>query len=536
MIRAVFHLARADFLERTRRYSFLITLAVAIYATWGFVPPNGAAWSTLTIHHLRGVYNSAWVGAQVAMLTSVFLTLVGFYLVKNAVDRDDKTRVGQIIAATPMSRFQYTLGKMASNTGVLLAITGVMVVVAAVMQFIRAEDRTFDLVGLVTPFLYVLVPVCCIVGALAILFECVPLLRGGLGNVAYFFLSVATLSSQLLEGADFFGLKAYLSSMKAAAMAAYPGTIGPDWEMNIGINIPNADQSLHLNTFPWSGAQITSSMIVSRLEWIAVAVGIALVGGVFFDRFDSARGAGAAVKRPGRLSRLSDRITQLLWPDTGPASIRPGGHLTPIPAANRSSRLLAAIQAETRILLKGQHPVWYLGSLTLVILGLTLPLSAGISIIFPIAFIWPTLLWSPLGCREMRQATNQIVFSAPRPLARQLPSAWLAGSVVGLVVGSGVGLRLLLAGDPAGVAAWVVGSFFVPALAIACGTWTKGTRLFETVYLFWWYAGPLNRVPTLDFVGAAGALHTPGITAAYALVTVGLFALAILGRRRQILV
>ncbi len=92
-MRVLYHIARADFLERVRRYSFLITLAVAVYAAWGFIPPNDSTWSTLTIKGTRGIYNSAWIGAQVALLTSVFLTMVGFYLIKNAIERDYQTRV-----------------------------------------------------------------------------------------------------------------------------------------------------------------------------------------------------------------------------------------------------------------------------------------------------------------------------------------------------------------------------------------------------------------------------------------------------------
>lgn len=67
-LRTLFHLTRADFLERAHRYSFL-----------------------------------------------VMLSLPAFYLVKNAIERDEQTRVGQIIATTPLSKSLYTLGKAFSN-------------------------------------------------------------------------------------------------------------------------------------------------------------------------------------------------------------------------------------------------------------------------------------------------------------------------------------------------------------------------------------------------------------------------------------
>ena len=52
----------------------------------------------------RGVYNSAWIGVLMTICCSTFLSLAGFYIVKNSVQRDTDTRVGQILAATPMRK------------------------------------------------------------------------------------------------------------------------------------------------------------------------------------------------------------------------------------------------------------------------------------------------------------------------------------------------------------------------------------------------------------------------------------------------
>lgn len=93
-VRAVFHLMPADFLERSRRYSFLITLGLTIFVVYLYVPPSSANYLTLGLGNYRGVYNSAWVGGAVAVLCSALLSLPAFYLVKNAIERDEQTRVG----------------------------------------------------------------------------------------------------------------------------------------------------------------------------------------------------------------------------------------------------------------------------------------------------------------------------------------------------------------------------------------------------------------------------------------------------------
>ena len=113
--RTLYHITRADFLERTRRYSFLITVGVTIYLAYLYLPPSNASYVTFGLGNYRGVYNSAWVGSVIAALCIVQLALVSFYLIKNAIERDFTTGVGQIIATTPLSKLQYTFGKMLSN-------------------------------------------------------------------------------------------------------------------------------------------------------------------------------------------------------------------------------------------------------------------------------------------------------------------------------------------------------------------------------------------------------------------------------------
>src|SRR5664280_1898665 len=109
--RVLYAMVRADFLERVRRYSFLLTLAFSLYL--GYAVYAGQV--TLQSDGYRGEDNSAWVGAVIGLVGSVWISLVGFYVVKNSIQRDRQTRVGQILATTPISKSFYTLAKALSN-------------------------------------------------------------------------------------------------------------------------------------------------------------------------------------------------------------------------------------------------------------------------------------------------------------------------------------------------------------------------------------------------------------------------------------
>ena len=73
--RVLYHMVRADFLERVRRYSFLLTLAGALWVAYGVATEE--VWIVVG-NGYRGVYNSAWIGALMAICCSTFLSLPAF--------------------------------------------------------------------------------------------------------------------------------------------------------------------------------------------------------------------------------------------------------------------------------------------------------------------------------------------------------------------------------------------------------------------------------------------------------------------------
>jgi hypothetical protein len=82
------------------------------------------------------------------------------------------------------------------------------------------------------------------------------------------------------------------------------------------------------------------------------------------------------------------------------------------------------------------------------------------------------------------------------------------------------------------LAAWGSAALFIPSLALALGVWSSSSKLFEVVYMIWWYVGPVNQVRYLDFLGS-GELVSPGVLLVYWVGTILLLILAVLGRRRQ---
>lgn len=533
--------ARADFLERVRRYSFLFTLGLALY--FGYLATVGKL--TLRIGDSRGVYNSAWIGGLLAVVGSTFISLAGFYFVKNTLQRDTETRVGQILAATPISRFAYILGKFASNFAVLASMIGILALSSIVMQLVSGEDKHILLWKLISPFLFISIPAMAVIAALAIVFETIPFLRGGFGNVAYFFLWTAILSvpiatdSSTYDLSGLFLLRQSLISSHAAPSAGYSFSLSID-----------AGQFKAASTFRWEGIPWTAEALFSRLFLCVVALLLCILAAAFFDRFDAARSYRALRAFPAHAVPVSNSGRHLInGSREGAASAVPNSpgnsgvltpevgaaDLAPLGASAQKFRFPAVLAAELRLMLKGQRWWWYLIAAGLLVAQAAVPQAGARGMVLAFAWIWPILLWSSMGMREMRHQTHQILFAVPHPLARQLPAVWLAGVLLAAVTGSGFAVRLLLERNLPGLFAWTVGALFIPTAALCLGVWSSSSKPFEILYTLFWYVGPMHAMPAFDFMGSAPATATTRYPLIYLAFTAILFVMAIAGRKRQLL-
>ncbi|MBK9601605.1 MAG: hypothetical protein IPO36_07135 [Anaerolineales bacterium] len=236
-----------------------------------------------------------------------------------------------------------------------------------------------------------------------------------------------------------------------------------------------------------------STIIATRFAFIGLAILLTLLAAIFFDRFDPSRA------KPKRIKSIASDSAPV------PASTSqalPTPRLTPLNAAANGFSFSRVLVAELKLLLKGQRWWWYIAAAGLIIACFANPSATTREIVLPMAWIWPILIWSAIGNREVHNNVQQLTFSSASPLMRQLPAQWLAGFLVTLLMSIGALLRYAVDGDTVGLLALLSGAIFIPSLAVASGVWSGTSKLFEILYMVIWYLGPLNKVPGLDFIGS----------------------------------
>jgi hypothetical protein len=496
-------IAGADATERTRRFTFVVAMAAALYAGYLYVPDIHAHYATVAMHGHRGVYNSAYLATAIALLTSSFLGLIGFFLVRGSVERDRTFDVDGVVCASPVRRTTFLFGKFASNLVTLCAIAGISLIAAIFMQQVRGEDRHFDALAFVMPFLLITVPAMAMVSAVAVAFDVIKPLRGALGAIVYVFLWTAFLSIPMsttggaqLSPYDPLGMTAVTSNLRAAAIAAFPNEKNNDVTA-VGIErLPKGEKT----PYRFNGIDWTAAIVEQRLAWLAIALLLVLASSAFFDRFR--REATGSRRRSFSVdwSRLLPNIERL--------------------------RL---VRAEFMLLVNGASIWWLAGAIGLTIAMAVAPLDIVTRFILPVAFIWPLERLSSLGARERIWNVADILGATRGFAARTLFAQWGCATLLGSLLCIGYIVRLTFTGDPVGALACIAVAAATAAVALTMGALTGTPRLFEAVYLIVWYVGPINHLPLLDYSQATVTAPLALLAIAGAL-SVGFLSMAALAR------
>lgn len=526
--RILYNSIRTDILGRLRSYLFLIILGATIFIAFISVPPSGANYIVLSLDNIRGIYNSAWIGGAIAIVVSTMLSLPAFYLVKGVIKRDKQTGVGQIIATTPLSKVLYIFGKILGNFLFLSIMVAVIALSAGIMQIIRGEEITINLWKLLSPFLFIVLPTMFFISALAVFFETISWLSGSFGNVIYFFLwlglyLIYPVSSMARSGQAVFdplkevtGMTIPLSAMSKAAATSFPNYEGGSGLIKFNVQV---------KTFIWEGIDWNLEIIYSRLIWVGVALVIGIIASILFKRFDP-----ALEKRKLSKAGLESEPKEIAKMEVYPITRK--YHLAPLSSKAFKFSVLRLLISELRLMVKGLGWWWYVIALGFIISGALVPIDILLRWILPFTWIWPLIIWSKMGSRELYYRTNQYIFTAAYPLKHHLPITLLAGVVITFITGIGASINLAINGEPLHLLALVIAAVFIPSLALSLGILSGGRKLFEIVYIIFWYIGPMSQGKYIDFLGASST--SIKIQLLYFIVTIALIGIAFLGRMKKI--
>ncbi|HYI08392.1 MAG TPA: hypothetical protein VEK57_04925 [Thermoanaerobaculia bacterium] len=497
-------IVRADVLIRLRRPSTAVVFVLISIIPYMWIPDPSTGRTLMQIGGSRVLYNSAAIGMGTAVLGTMFIGLIGFYVISNALRRDVLSRCGSIIASTTMRGGEYILGKFAGNVAFLSIFTLGFMTTAMAMVLVRGEAPLQPHV-FAMQYLLLLPPAIVFVSAIAILFECTPLLRTKLGDVLYFFLWMGMMGAvaSTIEkdpGAnwapyfDVSGLGFLLQQMKT-----YYNT------NSLSIGSSTFDAAKAPLVFP--GIQLGAQWILPRLGSTLWPMALLLLARLFFHRFDPARvrampNEGTRRSWLGRLNLISKPVARFLVSIGSVVRYLPG-------------RLLrsAAVDALATI---GAFPLAAVAIIGFAIAALASDANSLLTGVLPFAFAGCAIGIAEISCREKRAGTTALVFAAPGLRAsfvawKYLSTLIVAAAFLAVPVARAIALR------PASAIPLLTGILFLTAASTALGIVSSNPKTFIVLFLTFWYVAMSDKgqSPGLDFAGWFGTA-TPTVIATYA--------------------
>ncbi|MEE8294735.1 MAG: hypothetical protein V3R64_03400 [Sphingomonadales bacterium] len=477
---------KADYLQRFRGQKFgLVLLATAFFAFLLF-PGANAGYSVIDLYGYRGLYNSAWMGDTLAIVNSMFMPLIGFYLFKNAIALDRKTKVDMLLKSSPLKNHNYIFGKWLSNVFLILTLVLVMNIVAILKQVYLGESYQIDLIALLSHQAVLSFPILLITASFALLFESLPVLRGGIGNMIYVFLWTPMLVVQMEGG---FGAAVIVDNLEASIEE---GARLKD-EFVIGDEIIDVP----LVTFEWSGFPLDAGIWLNSLYATAFALTLLIISLLVFRHRFEGLNLGNLIKKKSKKPIAN--------------GVNPSATLTPLGTFKSHFGALQLLRGEMRLMFRSHHLAWYGGVILLIVLSQTLNMQQVTTIILPLTALWGTLIFSQMGCRDFKNHTEVLVGCTIYGESLRLAAGWLAGVFLQLTLFSGLFARFYLEGQLNSIPILLVAALFIPALAISLGRITSSSRTFEFLFMLLLYIGPIDHVPGFDFLGTSVATTPPPV-------------------------
>lgn len=486
----LYPIIKADFLQRSRSYAFLITLAVTIYAAWSFVPPPEANYTTLTMFGYKGVYNSAWVGHVTALMSTLVLSLCGFFLVIGGIKKDVDTEVGLIIATTPISNFGYLFSKLFSNFLILVTISGLAFLVGILMFFVRSSGYPFHIGDFILPYLFMVLPAMFLVSGLAILAEVFLGRKSVLQYLLFFFLFGALMSNvnsnskdPILPVTDALGIRTVFNSVKDKVNV----------EFNENIDKVSLGYVIHKNrtfkTFVWEGVSWSGLFLLSRAIWIGLIVGLVYLSSFFFHRFDFKQ----AVKKEKKKT----------WEDVLEKAAAPsaGFNKSLLPSMTAAYGIIPFIRTELLLMVrKDSKWLWALNG-SIWVATLFVPLSFAYSFLLPVLLFLQVSRISELATKEKTNRVHYFTYASYKPLQRMLPAQIIAAFCLLVVLALPVIARLLMASNLMAALQVMNGSMLIVLLSVCLGILTGSKKLFEILFFAITYI-VFQGIPQAHYLGA----------------------------------
>lgn len=463
--RQIWSIARSDFKERTRRFSFLALCALSVLAAFLFVPNSDREMTSIAVnadYFLQGT-NWTWIPMASALCTGMLLPIAGFFYLRNTLFFDRKTGMIDLVYTSPMSRVSYLAGKYAANIFLLISIWIVVIVSSCCMTLIHFPDSEFSILHFLSFFISIL-PGIFLCSAIALATEAIPLFQSRNGSwligILFFVSYVVCITSMANDPhgviARFFDMTGYIWLKDSIDQSVYHIT-GNSAQIALGVYRNGAVRNQELSELFFLPLLITKEEALEKGCMIIAGMIIWITASMIMPRYDMIQKTSIISKKRHRKSN---------------------GHG------------LAA--TEVILTFRNCSVLWFVVMVGLWMSLFLADMEMAQGTLWILAMAWSCILYADYGCREKKYNMNMLLPTFYHAYSRQILIRFCVGGTLSLLLSMPIILRIALSGNGAEMIAGILFALFVPALSIFLGQISGSERMFEIVFLmicYWWLNG-----------------------------------------------
>jgi hypothetical protein len=458
-------IARSSLLTSLTRYSrswgIWILLLIAPVGARLFIPRGDGTTIVISVADQLPVMTSSVIGVCLGVVVSTLMLPAAYIYLRANTNRRQPWQVEEV---SPAARVPIALGRFGADVAVLLASLAALTLAGAFLGWLILPAGTLNVLELSFALWAIAAPALMGLAAIRILFDALPLLRGALGDFAYFCIWMATLAVPAIETTGQVGFAANMSDPVGFVRPLIHGSglVDP------GFAIGGAEVKPGRIPIDAMAGLTSPGYLPSRGTWAGLAVLVAMLAGLLY--------------RPHRVRARAGwtaRLTRRRQPGAPPAA-----NPQALAAAPASTPALGLLIAEARLIGSGRLMRVLAAGIALAGIVIDWPKAA-----LPLALLWLVFALSMQAGRAETRGLASLTGTAPfaawmRRLAFVAAgTGWsvalaLPHAIVALEP-SALGLAALLGAVAAGTAAllaWLSGSGFAPriVLLIAWYVYTAG--------------------------------------------------------------
>ena len=479
-------LLKANFLQKFRSQSVLMTLGICLLMAYIFIPSPSATYTTLRIGNFIGNYNSYWVGSLNAIMSSLFLSFYGYFLIQGSISLDKKQNLAATIKTSSVKNPTYLFSKAFSNFLFLFLLALCVLVASCGLQIYYNGYNSFQLARYVLPFLIITVPSLIFVSFFAIFLEVILQYHRILQYVAFvlfFIISLLSFMNKEEKVFDIWGVNYPISLFKDQISS-------PDSKASIGL-VKKPDTHSDIKIFNFHEIVFSKKFMTYRLFLLLISCLSVLLTSLLFQRFKKYNMDLFQNKKI--ISHHSNKKFGKLMPK--PISVQ----------YNFGMNYL--IYLELMLLLKKGGGILNILSLLLTIIPGIVDTTLSLQYLFPILLILQVNRVSDLFTKDYEHNASHFLKTSCQPVNRILTSRLLALTLFFILLSSVLLLKLLFIADYFNMLNILFGSIFMVAFSVFLGTICKNPKLFEILFIIVTYL-TLNKVSYVDYLNSINQSYT----------------------------